>query len=122
MGQNGTWQHVQETIDAARSEITTAVKAMITKINLEKQDALNKLCQKYNCKMWFILEEDGTNPFMIRPLIYIWFIDHDSLHGDVMDKWYPLARELDWASDLRITIKLIEKPFEGEPLFSYPQV
>ncbi len=112
-----TWQQVQEIIDASRNGIVVAVKSMLTRVDDGKKAELNQLCTELNCKIWLLLDEDGSNPFLIRPLMYVWF---DGTAPPIMERWQKLLKHLGWASNLRITLKMIEKPYEGEALYAYP--
>jgi hypothetical protein len=114
-----TWQHVQELVDRVRNEIVATVKAMLVKVEHDRGPELDNICRKYHCKMWLLLDEDGANPFLIRPLMYIAF--SEGVTPDTMELWHTMLNELEWASQLRITMKMIEKPYEGEALYTYPR-
>ncbi len=113
-----TWQEVQVIVDIARGGIVQAVKEMLARVDNGKAQELNLICAELRCKMWVILDEDGSNPFLIRPMMYVWFEETDERLR--MQLWQSLLKRIEWASTLRITMKLIEKPYEGEALYAYP--
>jgi hypothetical protein len=126
--QGTTWQQVQETIERAQARILGLIKDMLLLVDAQKGQALSGTCRDFKCSLWLAIDNGGSNPFMMRPLMYVYFEDDGEMPASatqlcrderMVAKWQRLIRELNWASNLRITIKLIEKPFEGEALYSY---
>ncbi len=114
-----TWQKVQEITTLARNKILELIKELLVNADGTKGDELRRLCNEYACKMWLAIEDDSSNPFMIRPVLYTYFDGNDA--PSKMKSWKLVTSQIgEWASNLRITIKMIQEPYNGEALFNYP--
>jgi len=111
---------VQEITNQARQQILQAIKALCSEINEKRGDELRKLCADYACKMWLVIDEGNNNPFMIRPILYVFFEGNDSPAKKL--SWQKLTGEISgWASNNRLTLKMLEEPYQQTTAeYTYP--
>lgn len=110
---------MQEIANQAKLQIMQTIKQLCADLDRTKGNDLRKLCEEFACKMWLVVEEEGNNPFMIRPILYVFIIGTDS--PSKKKTWLKLVEKLGtWASDNRVTLKLIDNAYDGTAEFNYP--